>query len=109
MAALAGLVDATTDGGVLETGAVLDVADDALGVDEEGLRQLEDAVLPRDGTVEVQQRSEAVERERIHEAADARALLEEVDREERGAAVARDALHRRHLLAARLAPCRPKG
>src|SRR6266850_4832994 len=105
---LASLVDAPAHGAVVEHRPVLDVADSALLIDEEGLRELQDGIAPGDHTVGVEKWREAIERERVHETAHLRAVLEQIDREERRVAVARDALHGRHLLAAGLAPGRPE-
>ena len=87
---------------------MLDVADDALSVEEEGLRQLEHRVATRYRAIGVQQRHEAVERERVEEAPDACAVLEEIDGQEHRIGRARDALHGWHFLAAGHAPSRPE-
>src|SRR5581483_9426133 len=79
---LAGFVDASADRRVVEDLTVLDVLDDAVGIDEERLRQCDHTVAARDGAVCVEERLQVVERQRVDERADLRAILLKIYREE---------------------------
>src|SRR5712691_9369695 len=87
----------------------LEMADDAVSVDEERARQAEHTVTACRRAIGVQDRLQPVEPERVEEGACLVARLHEVDLEDDDAGLARrDALQSGQLLAARRAPGGPE-